>query len=53
MCVGQEEGENFWCNSNKSNYKLLCGEKERGFDFCGHYKQKSNLSANHSLILSH
>lgn len=28
MFVGQEEGENFWCNSNKSNYKLLCGEKE-------------------------
>lgn len=28
MFVGQEKGENFWYNSNESNYKLLSGEKE-------------------------
>lgn len=28
MFVGQEEGENFWYNSNESNYKLLSGEKK-------------------------
>lgn len=28
MFMGQEEGENFWYNSNESNEKLLSGEKE-------------------------
>lgn len=28
MFVGEEEGENFWYNSNGSNDKLLSGEKE-------------------------